>query len=77
MVAVAAAFGLQSIDLVCVDYKNPEILKEECEEGRAFGFTGKQAIHPNQVDLIQASFCPSAEGNLPEESNTNRNRAGH
>ncbi|KAF9162064.1 hypothetical protein DFQ26_003887 [Actinomortierella ambigua] len=60
IVTAAHAYGLQAIDLVCMDYKNDEILKEECEFGRRMGFTGKQAVHPRQLDIIQSSFLPSA-----------------
>ena len=34
LVTAAKAFGLNAIDLVCIDYKNEATLKEECEEGR-------------------------------------------
>ena len=34
------------------------MLEEESREGRALGFTGKQAIHPSQVELIQGAFGP-------------------
>ncbi|KAJ1973678.1 hypothetical protein H4R35_003991 [Dimargaris xerosporica] len=61
-VATAAhAFGLQAIDLVCMDFKNETALVEECANGRDMGFTGKQAIHPNQVEVIQRTFMPSAD----------------
>ncbi|KAI9346538.1 Pyruvate/Phosphoenolpyruvate kinase-like domain-containing protein [Obelidium mucronatum] len=59
VVAHAVAYGLQAIDLVCVDFKDSNILQEECTEGRQFGFTGKQAIHPNQVEIIQKTFSPT------------------
>ncbi|KAI7850368.1 Pyruvate/Phosphoenolpyruvate kinase-like domain-containing protein [Circinella umbellata] len=58
IVNAATAYGLQSLDLVCVDFQNPEVLKEECKEGREFGFTGKQAIHPAQIDVIQEMYLP-------------------
>ncbi|KAG0165809.1 hypothetical protein DFQ28_003299 [Apophysomyces sp. BC1034] len=58
IVNAAAAYGLQAIDLVCVDFQNEEILLEECKEGREFGFAGKQAIHPSQIDIIQQTFLP-------------------
>ncbi|KAI9015538.1 Pyruvate/Phosphoenolpyruvate kinase-like domain-containing protein [Hyaloraphidium curvatum] len=61
LVTHAAAFGLQAIDLVCVDYQNDATLEEECNEGRQWGFTGKQAIHPRQVDIIQRVFAPSSK----------------
>ncbi|PIL22589.1 hypothetical protein GSI_15278 [Ganoderma sinense ZZ0214-1] len=59
IVVTAKAFGLGAIDMVCVNYKDLEYLRDECEDGRRLGFTGKQAIHPNQVDVIQSTFVPS------------------
>ena len=44
LVAVAHAYNLAAIDLVCVKYKGEEaeaILREESEEGRRLGFTGE------------------------------------
>ncbi|GAA5811433.1 hypothetical protein MFLAVUS_004870 [Mucor flavus] len=58
IVNAAGAYGLQAIDLVCVDYKDNTILDEECKEGKQFGFAGKQAIHPDQIDIIQKTFLP-------------------
>ncbi|KAJ7065899.1 citrate lyase beta subunit [Mycena belliarum] len=60
IVIAAKAFGLEAIDMVCVNYKNLEYLKDECRDGRQLGFTGKQAIHPMQVDVIQSAFVPTA-----------------
>ncbi|KAL0573478.1 hypothetical protein V5O48_008486 [Marasmius crinis-equi] len=61
-IAIAAkAFGLEAIDMVCIHYKDLEYLKEECEDGRRLGFTGKQAIHPSQVDTILSTFVPTSE----------------
>ncbi|KAH9841516.1 citrate lyase beta subunit [Rhodofomes roseus] len=55
------AFGLDAIDMVCVNYKDLDYLKEECEDGRRLGFNGKQAIHPTQVDIIQSTFVPTEQ----------------
>lgn len=44
LVAVAHAYNLAAIDLVCVKYKGQEaeaILRGEAEEGRRLGFTGE------------------------------------
>ena len=52
------------IDLVCTEYKGPDSsrrLEEECENGRRMGFTGKQCIHPSQVDIVQRAFAPSKD----------------
>lgn len=45
-----------------MDYQNKDVLIEECKEGREFGFTGKQAIHPEQIDVIQSLFLPDPKG---------------
>ncbi|KAG1822513.1 citrate lyase beta subunit [Suillus subaureus] len=59
-IAIAAkAFGLDAIDMVCVNYKDLNYLKDECEDGRRLGFNGKQAIHPTQVDIIHSTFVPT------------------
>jgi citrate lyase beta subunit len=55
----AAAFGLQALDMVAVDYNDLDSLAREAEFGASLGYTGKQAIHPNQVGPIQAAFTPS------------------
>ncbi len=61
VVTHAAAFGLQAIDMVCVDYQDAVGLAQEAEEGARMGFAGKQAIHPSQIAPIQAAFTPSLE----------------
>ncbi|KAI0632174.1 citrate lyase beta subunit [Trametes polyzona] len=61
IVVTAKAFKLRAIDMVCVNYKDLQYLRDECEDGRRLGFTGKQAIHPSQVDVIQSTFVPSAK----------------
>lgn len=47
-----------------MDYKNDEILREECEFGRRMGFLGKQAVHPRQLEIIQRCFLPTDHGKL-------------
>lgn len=59
LVTMAKAYGLQPLDLVCVDYKDQKTLEVQCDDGNSLGFEGKQAIHPNQVATIQAAFSPS------------------
>jgi len=57
----AKAFGLEAIDMVCVNYNDSEWLRDECSDGRRLGFTGKQAIHPSQIDVIQTTFVPTEQ----------------
>ncbi len=54
----AAAFGLQAIDMVFINFNDIESLKLEAEQGAQMGFAGKQIIHPNQVIPVQEAFTP-------------------
>jgi citrate lyase subunit beta/citryl-CoA lyase len=59
--AGANAAGVQPVDGVFADFKDDEGLRSEAEAARREGFTGKLAIHPSQVAIINAAFTPSAE----------------
>jgi citrate lyase subunit beta/citryl-CoA lyase len=59
--AGAVAAGVQPVDGVFADFKDSDGLKREAESARRDGFTGKLAIHPDQVPVINAAFTPSAE----------------
>jgi citrate lyase beta subunit len=61
VIAACAAFDLQPIDIVTIDYKDLDALKVESEFGARLGFSGKQVIHPNQVPVAQEAFTPSDE----------------
>lgn len=55
----AAAAGVDAIDGACMDYRDLAAFERECQAGRRDGFTGKLAIHPAQVPLINRIFTPS------------------
>ena len=59
--AGAVAAGVQPVDGVFADFRDEEGLKAEAEAARREGFTGKLAIHPAQVPVINAAFTPSPE----------------
>lgn len=61
VIVACAAYDLQAIDIVAIDYKDLEALKAEAEFGAGLGFSGKQVIHPDQVQVVQEAFTPSAE----------------
>ncbi len=61
VVAACAAYDLQAIDIVTIDFKDLDALRAESEAGARLGFTGKQIIHPAQVGPVQAAFTPSDE----------------
>lgn len=60
-VAAARAHGLVAIDGVCNAIHDLDLLKAEAAQGVEFGFDGKSAIHPAQVDLCNTAFSPSAD----------------
>ncbi|KAK5113060.1 hypothetical protein LTR62_003639 [Meristemomyces frigidus] len=65
IVTAARAANLPStLDLVSTTFRGEEgqrFLQRESENGKRFGFNGKQCIHPDQVAMVQGVFSPSAE----------------
>jgi citrate lyase subunit beta/citryl-CoA lyase len=59
--AGAVAAGVQPIDTVKADFRDSKGLEEDSKASRRAGFTGKMAIHPDQVAVINAAFTPSEE----------------
>jgi citrate lyase subunit beta / citryl-CoA lyase len=57
----ASALGVQAIDAVHVDFRNKDGLARELDSARRDGFTGKLAIHPDQVEAINSAFMPTAD----------------
>lgn len=57
----AAAAQVDAIDSVFTAFRDSEGLRAECLAGRRDGFTGKMAIHPAQVAVINEVFSPSPE----------------
>lgn len=55
----AAAASVQPIDTLYADFRDAEGLATDCARARRDGFTGRIAIHPDQVDTINACFSPS------------------
>jgi citrate lyase beta subunit len=54
----AAAFGLQAIDMVHIDFKDTQGLVAEATQAAQMGYAGKQVIHPDQIAPTQAAFTP-------------------
>ena len=60
VVAAAALVGVDAMDTPFMDVSDPDQLDEEAAAVRRLGFTGKAAIHPTQVPVIQGAFSPDA-----------------
>jgi citrate lyase subunit beta/citryl-CoA lyase len=57
----AAAAKVPAIETIHVDFRNPDVLRKDTETARRDGFSGRLAIHPAQVPVINAVFTPTAE----------------
>jgi len=57
----AAAAKVPAIETIHVDFRNAEVLRKDTEIARRDGFTGRLAIHPAQVPVINAVFTPTQE----------------
>lgn len=57
----AAAAEVAAIDTVFTDFRDDEGLLRYAANARRDGFTGMLAIHPLQVDAINAAFVPSTQ----------------
>jgi len=61
VVTAAAAYGLPAIDTVYIDLADTDGLAAECRFAQGMGFSGKLAIHPRQVAVINQLFSPTDE----------------
>lgn len=57
----AASAGVAAIETIQADFRDLEGLKARAEKVRRDGFAGMLAIHPAQVDVINAAFTPSED----------------
>jgi citrate lyase subunit beta/citryl-CoA lyase len=55
----AAAAEVAPIDTLFANFKDPEGLERECRRSRRDGFSGRVAIHPDQVATINRCYAPS------------------
>lgn len=59
--AAAHAASVQPIDTLWADFNDASGLTKDAARARQRGFTGKIAIHPAQVNAINAAFTPSED----------------
>lgn len=57
----AASARVAAIDTVFADFRNEAGLRREASDAAQLGFTGKMAIHPAQIAIINDVFAPSPE----------------
>ncbi len=55
----ASAAEVAPLDTLYVDFRDPEGLERDCRRSRRDGFTGRIAIHPDQIAAINRCYAPS------------------
>jgi citrate lyase beta subunit len=58
LVHAAASAGIDLLDVPFLNLDDPQGLQAEAQACARLGFTGKAAIHPNQIPIINAAFTP-------------------
>ena len=57
----AAAAKVPAIETIHVSFRDPDVLRRDTELARRDGFSGRLAIHPAQVAVINEVFTPAPE----------------
>lgn len=57
----AASAGVPAIDTLYADFRDAQGLAASCSAARRRGYSGRIAIHPDQVEVINAAFSPSEQ----------------
>jgi len=60
-IAAARAAGLDVIDNVTLHFRDLDQVKKDAEQGARLGFDGKWAIHPSHIEIINATYTPTAD----------------
>ena len=61
LVLAARAAGLDAVDTIYLNVRDPEGLRAEAQQAVGLGFVGKLAIHPGQLPILHEAFTPSPE----------------
>ena len=56
----ARAAAVAALDSPFVRFRDPAALRDDARRARQMGYTGKFAIHPAQLEIINETFSPSA-----------------
>jgi len=65
LLAARAAGVTHVLDGVYANVRDPEGLRIRCEAARRLGYSGKQVIHPSQIETVNRIFTPGARERVP------------
>jgi citrate lyase subunit beta/citryl-CoA lyase len=60
----AKAAGVEAVETLYADFRDGDGLRQSCIAAAQEGFSGRIAIHPAQVEVVNAAFMPSEEAVL-------------
>ncbi|MFC7659198.1 HpcH/HpaI aldolase/citrate lyase family protein [Pseudonocardia benzenivorans] len=61
VVVAARSAGVDAIDALFPNYRDPDAYRLVCDRAAAMGYVGKWAIHPSQVGIANEAFAPTPE----------------
>ncbi len=61
VVLAASAANIDAIDTLYTNFKDTDGLRTDTKKALQFGFDGKMAIHPQQIEIINGVFTPEPE----------------
>ncbi|MCH7744987.1 MAG: CoA ester lyase [Chloroflexi bacterium] len=61
MCVAARAADVLALDTPYFSFRDPDGLRKNSFDAKGYGFRGKFAIHPAQVDILNESFSPSVD----------------
>jgi citrate lyase subunit beta/citryl-CoA lyase len=59
IIVAARAAGIEGVDGPFANFRDLDGYRTECLRAALLGFTGKWAIHPNQIDIANEAFSPT------------------
>ncbi len=61
VVHAASRAGISVLDVPVLNFRDLGALRREAEAAKAFGFSGKAVLHPDNVAIVNAVFSPTPE----------------
>jgi citrate lyase beta subunit len=61
LVHAASLAGIPVLDVPSLDFRDGDAVRAEAQRARSLGFSGKAAIHPSNVGIVNAVFTPGDE----------------
>ncbi len=59
LIHAAKLAGVDLLDVPCLAFRDEEAVRIEAKAARALGFTGKAALHPSNLSILNTAFSPS------------------